>query len=210
MFCRKNKKKNVWMKKYLKDIYVKKVKQNSEFRSRSWFKLQEIQKLDKIFKPNITIIDLGCSPGGWSKFVSLKIGLKGKIIACDLLPMKKINNVSFIQGNLCDDNIINLIKIKLNNLKAQVIMSDISPNISGIKEIDIPKSMYLSELALNLCYSVLDFNGNFLIKIFQGIGVNQYLKKIDSLFKTMKIRKPDASRSHSCEIYVVAKGYQNK
>ncbi|QJC28270.1 RlmE family RNA methyltransferase [Enterobacteriaceae endosymbiont of Plateumaris braccata] len=210
MSCRKNKKKNIWIKKYLKDIYVKKVKQNSEFRSRSWFKLQEIQKIDKIFKPNMKIIDLGSSPGGWSKFALSKIGLNGKIIACDLLPMKKIDNVDFIQGNLCDINIINLIKIKLNNLKAQVIMSDMSPNISGVKEIDIPKSIYLSELALKLCYSILDFNGNFLIKIFQGIGVDQYLKKIDSLFKIMKIRKPNASRSHSCEIYIVAKGYQNK
>ncbi|QJC29164.1 RlmE family RNA methyltransferase [Enterobacteriaceae endosymbiont of Plateumaris rustica] len=210
MFYKKNKKKIFWIKKYLKDIYVKKVKKNNKFRSRSWFKLQEIQKIDKIFKPNMKIIDLGCSPGGWSKFASLQIGSKGKIIACDLLPMKKINNVDFIQGNLYNENIFNLIKIKLNNFKVQVIMSDISPNISGIKEIDIPKSIYLSELALKLCYSVLDFNGNFLIKIFQGTGINQFLKKIESLFKIMKIRKPNASRSNSREIYIVAKGYRNK
>ncbi|QJC30049.1 23S rRNA (uridine(2552)-2'-O)-methyltransferase [Enterobacteriaceae endosymbiont of Plateumaris sericea] len=210
MFYKKNKKKNIWLKKYLKDIYVKQVKKNNKLRSRSWFKLQQIQKLDKIFKPNMIVIDLGCSPGGWSKFASIKIGLKGKIIACDLLPMKQINNVEYIQGDLCDKNIFNLIKNKLNNLKAQVIMSDISPNISGISEIDIPKFFYLSELALKLCYSILDFNGNFLIKVFQGIELKKYLKKINSLFKTIKIRKPNASRSSSREIYIVAKGYQNK
>ncbi|QJC31746.1 23S rRNA (uridine(2552)-2'-O)-methyltransferase [Enterobacteriaceae endosymbiont of Donacia tomentosa] len=210
MNYKKNNKSKIWLKNNSNDFYIKIVKKNkNKFRSRSWFKLEEIHKVDKIFKKDMIVLDLGASPGGWSQFASLKIGNKGKIIACDKSIMKSINNVDFIQGDLCHPNTINLLKEKLNNKKVQIIISDMSPNISGVKEIDIPRSLYLNKLALKLCYLTLEYNGNFLVKSFQGKGFNQYYKQINSIFKYSKIRKPNASRSQSCEIYIVAKGYKN-
>nr|WP_281351027.1 SAM-dependent methyltransferase [Enterobacteriaceae endosymbiont of Donacia fulgens] len=181
----------------------------NRYRSRSWFKLAEIEKIDKIFKKNMIIIDLGSSPGGWSSFASLKIGNKGRIIACDILPMDYIQNVNFYKGNICNPIFFNKIIKKLNKIKVHMIMSDMSPNISGIKEIDIPRIIYLNELTLKLCYSKLRHNGIFLVKTFQGKGLTQFYKKISSIFEIVKIRKPNASRSQSNEIYIVAKRYKN-
>ncbi|QJC35788.1 RlmE family RNA methyltransferase [Enterobacteriaceae endosymbiont of Donacia sparganii] len=210
MNYKKNKKSKKWLKNNFKDFYIQKTKKNiSKYRSRSWFKLAEIEKIDKIFKKDMKIIDLGSSPGGWSSFASLKIGNKGKIIAFDILPMNYIKNVDFYQGNVCNSIFLNKIIKKINKIKVHMIMSDISPNFSGIKEIDIPNIIYLNKLALNLCYSQLKYNGTFLVKTFQNKGLNQFYNKINSIFKIVKIRKPNASRSQSSEIYIVAKGYQN-
>ncbi|QJC32970.1 RlmE family RNA methyltransferase [Enterobacteriaceae endosymbiont of Donacia semicuprea] len=210
MNFKKNKKSKKWLKNYFKDSYIRKAKRNiNKFRSRSWFKLEEIEKKHKIFRNNITIIDLGSSPGGWSSFAASKIGKKGKIIACDILPMNPIQKVYFYQGNICNSIILNKILRILNKTKVQIIMSDMSPNISGIKEIDIPRIIHLNEIALKLCYSLLEYNGSFLIKTFQGKGLTKYYNKISSVFKTTKISKPNASRSQSCEIYIVAKKYKN-
>lgn len=205
----KKKKSKIWLKNNFKDFYIKKVQKNiNRYRSRSWFKLAEIEKIDKIFKKNMIIIDLGSSPGGWSSFASSKIGNKGKIIACDILPMNYIKNVNFYKGNICNPIFFNKIK-KINKIKAHMIMSDMSPNISGIKEIDIPRIIYLNELTLKLCYSNLRHNGSFLIKTFQGKGLTKFYKKINSIFEIVKIRKPNASKSQSNEIYIVAKRYKN-
>ncbi|QJC34198.1 hypothetical protein GJT94_01580 [Enterobacteriaceae endosymbiont of Donacia cinerea] len=210
MNYKKNKKSKIWLKHNFKDFYIKKVQKNiNKYRSRSWFKLAEIEKIDKIFKKGMTIIDLGSSPGGWSSFASLKIGNKGKIIACDILPMNNIKNVKFYQGNICNSIFLNKILTKLNKIKVHMIMSDISPNISGIKEIDIPQIIYLNELTLKLCYSYLKYNGVFLVKTFQNKELIRYFNKIKSIFKVVKIRKPNASRYKSSEIYIVAKEYKN-
>ncbi|QJC36190.1 hypothetical protein GJT99_01555 [Enterobacteriaceae endosymbiont of Donacia cincticornis] len=210
MIYKKNKKSRLWLKKNFKDFYIKKVKKNiNKFRSRSWFKLEQIEIIDKIFKKNMILIDLGSSPGGWSSFASSKIGNKGKIIAFDILPMNFIKNVNFYQGNIYDSIFVNRILKKINKIKVDMIMSDLSPNISGIKEIDIPHIIRLNELVLNLCYSYLRNNGIFLIKTFQCKEFNKYYNKINSIFKVVKVRKPNASRSQSSEIYIVAKGYKN-
>ncbi|QJC36603.1 hypothetical protein GJU00_01575 [Enterobacteriaceae endosymbiont of Donacia simplex] len=210
MNYKKNRKSKIWLKNNFKDFYIKKVQKNiNKYRSRSWFKLAEIEKIDKIFKKGMTIIDLGSSPGGWSSFASLKIGNKGKIISCDILPMKNIKNVNFYQGNICNSIFFNKIIEKLNKIKVHMIMSDMSPNISGIKEIDIPRIIYLNELTLKLCYSHLKHNGIFLVKTFQSHELIRYYNKINSIFKIVKIRKPNASRSQSSEIYIVAKKYKN-
>ncbi|QJC37828.1 23S rRNA (uridine(2552)-2'-O)-methyltransferase [Enterobacteriaceae endosymbiont of Donacia bicoloricornis] len=206
----KKKKSKIWLEKNSKDFYIKKVQKNiNKYRSRSWFKLAEIEKTDKIFKKNMTIIDLGSSPGGWSSFASLKIGSKGKIIACDILPMNYIKNVNFYQGNICNPIFFNKIKKKINKTKIHLIMSDMSPNISGIKEIDIPRIIYLNELTLKLCYSNLEQNGSFLVKTFQGEELIKFYNKINSIFEIVKIRKPNASKSKSSEVYIVAKRYKN-
>ncbi|QJC32567.1 RlmE family RNA methyltransferase [Enterobacteriaceae endosymbiont of Donacia dentata] len=211
MNFKKNKKSKKWLKNHFKDFYIKKVQKNiNKFRSRSWFKLEEINKIYKIFNnDDITVIDLGSSPGGWSSFAASKIGNNGKVIACDILPMNPINKVNFYQGNICNSITLNKIFQILKKTKVQIIMSDISPNISGIKEIDIPRIIHLNKITLELCYSFLEHNGSFLVKTFQSQELVKYYNKINSVFKEIKISKPNASRSQSCEIYIVAKKYKN-
>ncbi|QJC34966.1 RlmE family RNA methyltransferase [Enterobacteriaceae endosymbiont of Donacia piscatrix] len=210
MIYKKNRKSKLWLINNYKDFYIKKVKNNiNKYRSRSWFKLEQIEKIDKIFRKNMILIDLGSSPGGWSSFASTQIGNKGKIIALDILPMNFIKNVNFYQGNIYNSIFLNKILKEFNKNKVDMIMSDLSPNISGIKEMDIPHIINLNELVLNLCYSYLKNNGIFLIKTFQCKEFNKYYNKINSVFRIVKIRKPNASRSQSSEIYIVAKGYKN-
>ena len=165
-----------WLQEHFSDKYVQQA-QKKGLRSRAWFKLDEIQQSDKLFKPGMTVVDLGAAPGGWSQYVVTQIGGKGRIIACDLLPMDPI-----------------------------VVMSDMAPNMSGTPAVDIPRAMYLVELALEMCRDVLAPGGSFVVKVFQGEGFDEYLREIRSLFTKVKVRKPDSSRARSREVYIVATG----
>lgn len=194
-----------WLNEHFKDRFVQQA-QKKGLRSRAWFKLEEIQKSDKLFKPGITVVDLGAAPGGWSQYVASLIGNKGRIIACDLLPMDPIVGVDFLQGDFRDEAILNTLLERVGEEKVQVVMSDMAPNMSGQPAVDIPRAMYLVELALDMCKDVLAPNGSFIVKVFQGEGFEEYLKTVRSLFKTVKIRKPEASRARSREVYIVAMG----
>ncbi|CUR53829.1 Ribosomal RNA large subunit methyltransferase E [Serratia symbiotica] len=194
-----------WLKEHFNDKYVQQAKKN-KLRSRSWFKLNEIQKHDKLFNPGMIVLDLGSSPGGWSKYVIKKIGHYGRVIACDILPMSPIPGVEFFQGDLSNTLILKSLLKYIGKIKIQVVISDMAPNISGISSIDIPKSTYLVELALKICRNVLSLNGSFLVKVFHGDEFDACLQKIQSLFKEVKIRKPNACRVNSREVYIVAKG----
>ncbi len=194
-----------WLNEHFKDRFVQQA-QKKGLRSRAWFKLEEIQKSDKLFKPGITVVDLGAAPGGWSQYVASLIGNKGRIIACDLLPMDPIVGVDFLQGDFRDEAVLNALLERLGEEKVQVVMSDMAPNMSGQPAVDIPRAMYLVELALDMCKDVLAPNGSFIVKVFQGEGFEEYLKTVRSLFKTVKIRKPEASRARSREVYIVAMG----
>lgn len=194
-----------WLHEYFNDKYVQQVHKRG-LRSRAWFKLEEIQQTDNIFKPGMTAIDLGAAPGGWSQYVTQIIGKKGRIIACDILPMDAIVGVEFIQGDFRETAVLQAIMDCLNNDKVDVVISDMSPNISGMAAVDIPRAMYLAELALEMCKNVVKNNGSFVVKIFQGEGFDAYLKQIKTLFNKVKIRKPDASRARSREVYIVATG----
>lgn len=176
------------------------------FRSRAWFKLEEIQQSDNIFKPGMTVVDLGAAPGGWSQYVVQQLGNKGRIIACDLLPMDPIVGVDFLQGDFRDELVLKALLDRVGENKVQVVMSDMAPNMSGTPAVDIPRSMYLVELALDMCRDVLAPGGSFIVKVFQGEGFDEYLGQIRSLFTKVKVRKPDASRSRSREVYIVATG----
>ncbi len=201
-------KKKKWIKLYLNDKYTK-IAYKKKLRSRSWFKIQEIQTKFNIFNRNNNIIDLGSYPGGWSKFLSENIKNIGKIFSCDILPMKKIKKVNFILGDICKFNTINKL-IKITNLfKINNIICDISPNISGIKEIDNPKIKNIINNVLYLCNKKLINNGNLIIKIFLGENFNYILKKIKNIFKTIKIYKPESSKKLSKEIYIIAIKYKN-
>ncbi|MGZ8106861.1 23S rRNA (uridine(2552)-2'-O)-methyltransferase RlmE [Proteus mirabilis] len=194
-----------WLQEHFSDKYVQQAKKKG-FRSRAWFKLEEIQQSDNIFKPGMTVVDLGAAPGGWSQYVVQQLGNKGRIIACDLLPMDPIVGVDFLQGDFRDELVLKALLDRVGDNKVQVVMSDMAPNMSGIPAVDIPRSMYLVELALDMCRDVLAPGGSFIVKVFQGEGFDEYLGQIRSLFTKVKVRKPDASRSRSREVYIVATG----
>ncbi|MGK2888158.1 MAG: 23S rRNA (uridine(2552)-2'-O)-methyltransferase RlmE [Candidatus Malihini olakiniferum] len=196
-----------WLKEHFSDKYVKQA-QKKGLRSRAWFKLDEIQHTDKLFKPGMTVVDLGAAPGGWSQYVVTQIGNAGRIIACDILPMDPIVDVDFLQGDFRDELLLNALMERVKDNKVQVVMSDMAPNMSGTPAVDIPRAMYLVELALEMCRDVLAPGGSFLVKVFQGDGFDKYLRQIRSLFTTVKIRKPDASHARSREVYIVATGHK--
>ncbi|WP_413735403.1 23S rRNA (uridine(2552)-2'-O)-methyltransferase RlmE [Sodalis sp. RH21] len=194
-----------WLQEHFSDKYVLEA-QKKGLRSRAWFKLEEIQQGDKLFKPDMAVVDLGAAPGGWSQYVATQIGKKGRIIACDILPMDPIVGVDFLQGDFRDPLVLQALLERVGEAKVQVVMSDMAPNMSGTPAVDIPKAMYLVELALEMCRDVLAPGGSFLVKVFQGEGFDEYLREIRSLFTKVKIRKPDASRARSREVYIVATG----
>ncbi|BAE73645.1 Ribosomal RNA large subunit methyltransferase E [Sodalis glossinidius str. 'morsitans'] len=194
-----------WLQEHFSDKYVQQA-QKKGLRSRAWFKLDEIQQSDKLFRPGMTVVDLGAAPGGWSQYVATQIGGKGRIIACDILPMDPMVGVDFLQGDFREPLVLQALLERVGEQKVQVVVSDMAPNMSGTPAVDIPKSMYLVELALDMCRDVLAPGGNFLVKVFQGEGFDEYLREIRSLFTKVKIRKPDASRARSREVYIVATG----
>ncbi len=195
-----------WLNEHFKDPFVQKA-HKQKLRSRAYFKLDEIQQSDRLFKHGMTVVDLGAAPGGWSQYAVRQIGDLGRVIACDILEMDPIVGVDFLQGDFRDENVLQALLERVGDKKVDVVMSDMAPNFSGMPAVDIPRAMYLVELALDMCKQVLATNGCFVVKVFQGEGFDDYLKEIRSLFNTVKVRKPEASRGRSREVYIVAMGY---
>lgn len=193
-----------WLREHFNDPYVKQAKQ-AGYRSRAVYKLQEIDERDKLFHPGMTIIDLGAAPGGWSEYVVTRIGKKGKVIALDILPMTPIPGVLFIQGDFTEEKTLNMLLGTLEEKKADWVLSDLAPNMSGIDSVDQPRSMALADLALDLARQVLGKDGGLLLKIFQGEGIDAFLVEIRRHFKKVVIRKPKASRGRSREVYILAR-----
>lgn len=193
-----------WLKEHFSDHYVKKAKQ-SGYRSRAIFKLLEIQKRDHLFKPGMSIVDLGASPGGWSQYVIECVGKTGKVIAIDLLPMEPIAGVDFVQGDVSDETFLSALCDKLITDRIDWVISDMAPNISGNASVDIPRSLYLAELALNFSLKILNPKGGLLIKVFHGEGFQDLLQQMKHHFNTVVIRKPKASRNRSKEVYILVK-----
>ncbi|MGL4454398.1 MAG: 23S rRNA (uridine(2552)-2'-O)-methyltransferase RlmE [Plesiomonas sp.] len=196
-----------WLDEHFHDKYVQEA-QKMGLRSRAYFKLEEIQQSDKLFKPGMTIVDLGAAPGGWSQYVVDKIGDQGHVIACDILPMDPMVGVDFLQGDFREEAVLNALLERVGNDMVDVVMSDMAPNMSGNSSVDQPRAMYLVELALDMCRQVLAAKGAFVVKVFQGDGFDDYLNEIRKMFTTVKIRKPDSSRARSREVYIVATGYK--
>jgi 23S rRNA (uridine2552-2'-O)-methyltransferase len=200
----KSKSSRRWLQEHFSDPYVKKA-QREGLRSRAAYKLQQLQERDKLFKPGMTVIDLGAAPGGWSELIVKYIGAKGKIIALDILPMDPIRGVEFIQGDFTEDAQLEKLLKQLGNVKVDWVLSDMAPNLSGVDSVDQPRSMALAEIALDFALSVLNERGGFLTKVFQGDGFDTFLKEVRRHFKRVMIRKPDASRGRSREVYILAK-----
>ena len=193
-----------WLKEHFSDAYVKKAQQLG-YRSRAAFKLLEIQKRDRLIKPNMTIVDLGASPGGWSQVVVELLKNRGKVFALDLLPMKPIAGVEFIQGDFTDAETLKKFLDKLKDQKIDLIMSDMAPNISGVKIVDQARVMYLAESAFKFAQKVLRPGGNFLVKVFQGADFEEYMKLLRKHFSKVASRKPKSSRPRSRELYLLAR-----
>jgi len=188
-----------------KDFYFKKAKEEG-FRARSVYKLFNLNKKYHIISKNNKVLDLGCSPGSWLQ-ASLKIvGTNGFVLGIDIIPIKEIKNTKFIQADITEKETIEKIKSISDNF--DVIISDLSPKTSGIKELDNEKSIQLNEAALKISEQVIKENGNFLCKIFQGPYFQEFLKNISKKFKFVKCHKPEASRKESKEIYIIAKGFK--
>jgi len=196
-----------WLKEHFDDHFVQKA-QKMGLRSRAAFKLEEINQQDKLIKPGMTVVDLGSAPGSWSQFCVGVVGGSGTIIACDILPMDPINGVSFLQGDFRDEAVLDALLSRINGQNVDVVLSDMAPNMSGNDTTDQARSIYLVELALDMCHKVLKKNGSFVVKVFQGDGFEQFLKDVRAAFTTVKIRKPDSSRARSRETYIVATGFK--
>jgi 23S rRNA (uridine2552-2'-O)-methyltransferase len=195
-----------WRKQQSKDIYFKKAIADG-WRSRAVYKLDQINKRSHLLKKGMICLDLGASPGGWSQFISRKLDGDVKIIAVDILPIDKIESVDFYQGDFTDEVFYDFLLKKTKNIKIDLVMSDMAPNISGIKVSDQAKSIYLAELARDACKEILKSNGNFICKLFQGEGFDKYIKETRGYFKKVSVFKPNASRADSSEIFMIAKGF---
>ncbi len=194
-----------WMSEHTSDLFVKQA-QRDGYRSRAAYKLLEINEKYDLFKPGLVIIDLGSAPGSWSQVVIKEIGTRGKLIALDLLEMKPIKNVEFVQGDFRENTVLDAIKNKLKDFKFDLVISDMAPNISGVKVVDQQRAINLNELALDFALKHLKQNGFFLVKSFVGSNFEEYVKNLRASFKKVFKIKPDSSRSRSSEIFLL--GYE--
>lgn len=193
-----------WIHEHINDPYVKQA-QKDGFRSRAAYKIKEIQEKHKLIKPGMTVVDLGAAPGSWSEQVVKWVGKKGKVFALDLLPIDPISGVECIQGDIQDPAVAADLSDRMAGEMADVVLSDIAPNISGNSSVDASRSAYLWDMALEVANDFLKEDGAFCIKVFQGAGFDAYVKKLRQQYATVQIYKPKASRSRSSEVYLIAK-----
>jgi 23S rRNA (uridine2552-2'-O)-methyltransferase len=197
-----------WLSRHLRDPFVKQA-QKDGYRSRSAYKLVELNEKDKLIRPGMRIMDLGAAPGGWSQVAGKLVGEKGRVLATDILPMDALRNVDFIQGDFTQDTTVVQVFDWLGGSKFDLIISDIAPNLSGIDSADQARSIYFLELALDTVCKTLKPGASFAAKMFQGSGSDQYLKDLRAHFAKVLIRKPAASPNASREVYLVAKGFKS-
>lgn len=195
-----------WLQEHFDDEYVKKA-QKDGYRSRAVYKLLEIDEKDHLLKPGMTVVDLGAAPGGWSEVAAQRVGEKGQVIALDILPMDSLPGVTFIQGDFREEGPYQALLETLADKPVDLVMSDMAPNISGMKAVDQPRAMYLAELALELARKVLKPGGDLLVKAFNGEGIDAFKQELRRDFNKLIVRKPRASRPRSAEIYLLARGY---
>ncbi|MEQ1530679.1 MAG: 23S rRNA (uridine(2552)-2'-O)-methyltransferase RlmE [Methylococcales bacterium] len=196
-----------WMQEHFHDEYVR-LAQAQGYRSRAVFKLSEIQDKDQLIKPGMNVIDLGAAPGGWSQYSRKIVGAKNRVIALDILPMEAIEGVDFIQGDFREQEVLDQLLAVLDGAPIHLVLSDMAPNMSGNKEVDQPRAIYLGELALDTAKAVLAKDGAFLIKLFHGEGFETFYQEVQEVFSKVMIRKPKASRPRSNEVYILAKGFK--
>jgi len=194
-----------WLQEHHQDEYVLRARAEG-YRSRAVFKLIEIQHKDRVLKAGQFVLDLGAAPGGWSEYASTIVGAEGKIIALDLLPLQPIAGVEFLQGDFTEQETLQRLLALTGGRRFDLVLSDMAPNLSGMDSVDQPKSIYLAELALDLAQNYLNPAGAFVVKLFQGEGCDELIASLRRTFDTVKLRKPNASRARSSEIYAICDG----
>jgi 23S rRNA (uridine2552-2'-O)-methyltransferase len=196
-----------WLKEHFDDPYVKLSKQEG-YRSRASYKLLELNEKDNLFKPGMLVVDLGAAPGGWSQVACRLVGDRGRVVASDILEMDSMAGADFIQGDFTEDEVFQRIMAALSGSRADLVISDMAPNMSGMIEVDIPRAMHLVELAVDMAIQVLKPGGTLVSKVFHGEGFDDLQRSVREHFTKVVFRKPDASRSRSREVYMVAKGFK--
>jgi len=196
-----------WLREHFTDEYVRRA-QAEGYRSRAVYKLLEIHEKDRLLKPGGTVVDLGAAPGGWSQLATRLVGQRGRVLALDVLPMEPLAGVEFIQGDFRETAVLDRLLAALGDRPVDLLLSDMAPNTSGIKAVDQPRGLYLSELALDFAGRCLRPGGDFLVKAFQGEGFDAFLKDLRAAFALVAPRKPRASRARSAEQYLLARNYR--
>ena len=196
-----------WLAEHASDPYVKRAHEEG-WRSRAAFKLEEIQKSDRLLRPGMTVVDLGAAPGGWSQFAARYLAGKGRVIAVDVLEMPAIPGVEFIQGDFGEASVLDELERALGGAQVDLVMSDLAPNMMGIADVDHDRSMYLVDLVVDFAAQNLRPGGDLLMKVFQGREFQPLIGRLRQTYESVKLRKPKASRARSAEVYVLARGYR--
>jgi len=194
-----------WMREHVNDPFVQ-LAQKEGYRSRAAYKLLEIDAKDRLLKPGAVVVDLGATPGGWSQVAAAKVGRSGKVVALDLLPLDPLGGVEFIQGDFRDDAVLKQLESLLQGKPVNLVISDMAPNICGVASADQARAMHLAELAMEFALEHLEAEGSFLVKVFQGVGFEDFYKLMRSRFTKVVTRKPKASRGRSSELYLLGTG----
>lgn len=205
--AKRSKSSSRWLQEHVRDPYVKRARKEG-FRSRAAFKLEEIQRVEKLIKPGMVIVDLGAAPGGWSQFAARMLQGRGEVFALDVLPMPFVPGVTFLQGDFREEAVLGQLNAALAGRKVDLVLSDMAPNMSGIDAVDQPRSMHLAELALEFATQNLEPGGDLLMKVFQGSGFEALVAAARRNFATVRMRKPEASRARSPEVYLLARSYR--
>ncbi len=201
----RSKSSKAWLREHHGDEYVQKSREEG-YRSRAAYKLAEIQQKDRVLERGQCVLDLGAAPGGWSEYAAQQVGDSGTVIALDLLPMPAVAGVEFLQGDFTEAETYERLMTMLGERSVDLVLSDMAPNMSGVASVDQPRSIHLAELALDLARESLAADGVFVVKLFQGEGFDALLARLKRDFRTVRLRKPDASRARSKEIYAVCRG----
>ena len=194
-----------WLKEHFSDTYVKKA-QAEGMRSRAAYKLEELVERDRLLKPGMVVVDLGAAPGGWSQWVRQALGDSGRVIALDILEMPTLAGVEFLHGDFREDAVLSQLEAALDGKNVDLVLSDMAPNKSGVDTVDLPRAMHLAELAMDFADHHLKAGGALLIKLFQGVGFDDYVRELRRRYAKVVIRKPAASRKRSPEVYALAQG----
>jgi 23S rRNA (uridine2552-2'-O)-methyltransferase len=195
------------MREHINDPYVQRAKVEG-YRSRAAYKLLELDKKDRVLVSGQLLVDLGAAPGSWSQVATAKLGSEGRVVAVDMLPMAPLPGVQFVQGDFREQEVLDALIVALGGRKADLVISDLAPNISGIGISDQARSMYLCELALEFSRQCLKPGGSLLVKVFQGAGFTEFLAGMRKSFVKVGSRKPEASRGRSSEMYLLGRGFK--
>lgn len=196
-----------WLREHHADVYVQRSRAEG-YRSRASYKLLEVARADRLIRPGDTVVDLGAAPGGWSQVAAELCGARGRVVASDILAMDPLPEVHFVQGDFTEDAVLQAVLEALGGERADLVMSDMAPNMSGIRDVDQSRAMLFAELALEFARKTLKPGGKFLCKVFHGEGFDGFIRELRGAFGRVATRKPDASRGRSREVYVVARDFR--